>query len=123
MKAIALFIALTGVLVAATNCSEYTGCPSSLLLKATLPETTTIRVGTATTATAGETRLGCEQDSPPVPDFTWKTSDSSVVSVTMLDSIHGRILALRPGSALVTPVYRRDPTQPTPPPVIVTVVP
>ena len=102
------------------GCGDITVCPAILHLKPTIPDTTTIKVGAATIAIAGATWGGCE-DGPPPPDFVWKASDSSIVSVTALDSIHARIRGLRPGVAIVTPAYRSG--RLAPPAVTVTVVP
>jgi hypothetical protein len=109
-------------IVAAAGCgdSSIVGCPAILLLKTTLPDTTTIKVGASTIAIAGATWGGCEAGPPP-PDFVWKTSDSTVVSVAPLDSVHARLQGRGPGKATVTPIYRSGREAPSP--VTVTVVP
>ena len=108
--------------VVAVGCSDSPTvvCPAILHLKPSVPDTTTIKVGAATIAIAGATWGGCETG-PPRPDFVWKASDSAVVSVVALDSIHARIQGRRPGMATVTPTYRDG--REAPPPVVVTVVP
>lgn len=116
--AVALVVALTAV--AGCRDSPTTICPAILYIKPTVPDTTTIKVGAATIAIAGATWGGCQ--SGPMPgDFAWQASDSTIVSVTALDSIHGRIQGLRPGHAVVTPIYRDG--RPAPTPALVTVVP
>jgi hypothetical protein len=105
------------------GCNEPTVvCPAILSIGVTRPDTTTIKVGAATIAIAGDTYGGCEH-APPPPDFSWSASDSSVVRVTALDSLHARIQGLKPGFAIVTPHYQHDPERASPPPVRVTVVP
>jgi hypothetical protein len=112
------------VLAAAAGCHDgpTVVCPAILYMASTNPDTTTIKVGAATIAIAGSTWGGCEAGPPP-PDFIWKNSDSGVVRVTALDSIHARIQGLRPGRAVVTPIYQHDLTRASPPSVTVTVVP
>lgn len=99
----AALILSTLVLVAA--CGSPTVCPLILELRLTVPDTTTIKVGAATIAIAGESWGGCETG-PPSHDYFWNASDSTVVAVTALDSIHARIQGLKPGRAVVTPTYR-----------------
>jgi len=114
---------LLGAVVGGAACkSDSISCPPILVVGLTRPDTTTIKVAAATIAIAGATYGGCEQGPPP-PDFAWTASDSTVVRVTALDSIHARIIGLRPGVAAVTPRYRHDPARASPPPVTVTVVP
>jgi hypothetical protein len=109
MKALVASIAtlFTTALLVATGCRESPTvvCPAILYLKATVPDTTTIKVGASATAVAGSAYGGCDRGPPPA-DFVWKISDSAIVSVVSLDSIHARIQGLRPGTATVTPVYR-----------------
>jgi hypothetical protein len=91
-----------------------------LYVKPSVPDTTTIKVGAATIAIAGDAYGGCETKPPPA-DFVWTSSDSTVAMVTALDSIHARIQGKRPGHATVTPAYRSG--HPGPSGVAVTVVP
>jgi len=123
MKAFAAFWCVVPIgLAAAAGCggSPTVVCPGILESKSTVPDTTTIKVGASTIAIAGATWGGCETGPPP-PDFIWRASDSAVVSVTALDSIHARIQGLRPGIATVTPSYRSGRIAPSS--VKVTVVP
>ena len=116
-----LWIVATVLAAATLGCSNVpTVCPAILVAKPTLPDTTTINVGASTIAIAGATWGGCETGPPP-PDFVWQASDSTVVSVTTLDSLHARIQGLRPGTATVTPFYRSSRFAPSS--VKVTVVP
>ena len=95
-------------------------CPAILYIKPSLPDTVTIKVGASTIAVAGATYGGCEAGPPP-PDFVWRTTDSTVVLVVALDSIHARIQGRRAGRAVVTPAYRT--AREAPSAVTVTVVP
>ena len=113
-------IVFAALVVAGCGDSPSVVCPAILHLQPSVPDTTTIKVGAATIAIAGATWGGCET-SPPPPAFIWKASDSAVVSVVALDSIHARIQGRRPGVATVTPTYRSG--REAPPPVVVTVVP
>jgi hypothetical protein len=115
-------IAIAGISVGALSCGDLPNvvCPEILFQKPTIPDTTTIKVGASTIAIAGASWGGCETG-PPAPDFVWKTSDATVVSVTPLDSVHARIQGLGPGVATITPTYRSE--RSAPPPVRVTVVP
>jgi hypothetical protein len=117
---LAVVLAVGTAAVAGCRDLPTVACPDILYLKPTVPDTTTIKVGASTIAIAGATWGGCETGPPP-PDFVWKASDSAVVAVTALDSIHARIQGLRPGRATVTPVYRNG--RAAPPPAVVTVVP
>jgi hypothetical protein len=118
---LAMLAVLLGAALLGVSCdSPVVVCPAILYLKASVPDTTTIKVGAATIAIAGATWGGCETG-PPSPDFIWKASDSAVVAVIALDSIHARIQGRRPGVATVTPTYRTG--REAPPPVVVTVVP
>jgi hypothetical protein len=92
-------------LVLLAACGSPTVCPLILELRLTVPDTTTIKVGGATIAIAGESWGGCETG-PPLYDYFWSASDSTVVAVSALDSIHARIRGLKPGRAVVTPIYR-----------------
>lgn len=118
-----LAFALAASIVTAVSCSDSptTVCPAILYFSPSMPDTTTIKAGASTIAIAGATWGGCETGPPP-PDFVWKSSDSSVVSVVAFDSIHARIQGLRPGKAIVTPTYRSG-RPPSPVPVAVTGVP
>jgi hypothetical protein len=116
----AAFVLAAGM-VSAIGCKDaIVTCPAILYLQPTIPDTTTIKVGASTIAIAGATWGGCETGPPP-PDFVWRASDSTVVSVLALDSVHARIQGLRPGKSFVTPTYRSG--RASPPPVTVTVVP
>jgi hypothetical protein len=42
---------------------------------------------------------------PPARFYAWHAADSSIASVTSIDSIHARIVVLRPGHTLVIPTY------------------
>ena len=95
-------------------------CPAILYVKPSVPDTTTIKVGASTIAIAGAAYGGCDRGPPP-PDFVWTVSDSTVVVVTAIDSIHARIQGRHPGQAIVTPTYRSQ--RPGPTGVAVTVVP
>lgn len=79
-------------------------CGGLEYLGRTQPDTTTIKVGAATIAIAGQAYGTC--GAPPARDYIWQISDSSIVAVTPIDSIHASILGLRPGRATVRPAYR-----------------
>lgn len=109
------------LLAALAGCNDpITVCPAILYFRSTIPDTTTIKVGASTIAIAGDTWGGCDAEPPPRA-FRWKNSDSTVVKVTPLDSLHARIQALRVGRAVVMPDYGPSFTEPVT--LTVTVVP
>ena len=93
--------------------------------KATIPDTTTIKVGSASIAIAGAVWGACVGTAgynvPPPPDFIWTTSDSSIATVTSLDSGVARIHGRAPGHAVIRPLYATGGDSPSS--VTVTVVP
>lgn len=90
--------------VIVTACSSPTiVCGGLQFQRQTLPDTTTIKVGAATIAIAGDSYDTCA--GPPAHQYVWNVSDSSVVKVAPIDSVHARITGLRSGRATVTPVY------------------
>jgi hypothetical protein len=74
----------------------------------TLPDTATIKVSASIIAIAGQSYGVCfgEPEHPTPRQYLWDISDSSVVTVAPLDSIHARITGMRIGRAVVTPKYR-----------------
>lgn len=104
--AVALFAIV--ITAAATACSEEITCAGVQYIRPTLPDTTTIKVDAATIAIAGESFGSCgtpSSDAPP-RQYVWHVSDSAVVAVAVIDSIHVRLVGLRVGRAIVTPAYR-----------------
>jgi hypothetical protein len=97
------------VTIASFGCTEPTSVCAGLERAApTLPDTTTIKVGTSDIVVAGQGYGIClgEPEHPPPRAYWWNTSDSTVVAVTPIDSIRARITGLRTGKATVTPEYR-----------------
>ena len=106
MKVPAAFTLLVVVLVACRDTP--TVCAGLQRVEPTLPDTVTLKVGAAAIAIAGQSYGFCRgvPDEPRVRLYSWRISDSTVVAVSPIDSIHARITALRPGAATVTPAYR-----------------
>ena len=93
---------------------SFAGCHDSVTTCAglervaeTVPDTATIRVGASVAVLAGQSYGFCvgEPEHPPPRQYLWLISDSSVVSVSPIDSIQARITGLRVGRAVVTPRY------------------
>lgn len=124
LRTVVVALAAMGVAeIAAVACSDpVTVCPATLKVSNTIPDTTTIRVGAATIAIAGSVWTGCGS-APLAADYIWKTSDSTIVRVTPIDSTHASILGLRPGLATVGPHFQHDTVGINPSAVRVTVVP
>lgn len=104
---VVLAVSLAFIVIASlTACSDnrVTVCGGVEIVSPTLPDTATIKVGAATIAIAGVSYGSCGP--PPARQYVWRISDSSVVTVDVIDSIHVWITGRRVGHAIVTPAYR-----------------
>ncbi|HXT16162.1 MAG TPA: hypothetical protein VN706_11070 [Gemmatimonadaceae bacterium] len=105
MKILSAAIVVVLAVAAGVSCSDpVTVCGGVEVIGLTIPDTTTIKMGASTLAIAGDDYGTCSPR--PARDFIWSVSDSTVVSVTPLDSVIASIHALRPGHAAITPRYR-----------------
>lgn len=100
-----IHVSAAAVLLMGGNCSELLGpCHGDVLrIRPTVPDTATIHVGASVIATAGEAYNTC--GSRPSHAYTWHAGDEAIVSITVLDTAHARITALRVGQTAVTPAY------------------
>src|SRR5437660_1110653 len=90
-------------LVACLSCSDVIRvCAGVAIVRRTIPDTTTIKVGASTIAIAGEDYDSCGPVPPRVYD--WHVSDSTVVTLVVIDSFDILIIGRRVGNAVVTPV-------------------
>jgi hypothetical protein len=100
---------LAAVFAIGVSCdSQQVTCPDVVEIALASPESATIKVGASIVATAGYfvPKSGPCGYSPPPRDMVWSVSDSTIVAVTRIDTIHSTIQGVRPGRAFVDTRYR-----------------
>lgn len=97
-------LAVAGAVAACHDSQRIVVCGGLAYTRPSVPDTATLKVGTSVTATAGAEYGSCGPATPR-EQFTWDLSDSTILSVHPVDSIHAEIRALRVGRATATPRY------------------